>query len=62
MTRSDSPERSSGPTDQEDLRACHYQSEHPLGRAKSAFGVPLDIHYDDGSLNLAVDGPVREYE
>lgn len=26
------------------------------------FGVPLEIHYNDGSLNLAADGPVQEYE
>jgi hypothetical protein len=28
----------------------------------SAFCVPLDIHYDEGSLNIAADGPVQEYE
>jgi len=28
----------------------------------SAFGVPLGIPFDNGSLNLAADGRVQEYE
>jgi hypothetical protein len=30
--------------------------------AESAFGVPLEIHYDDGSLKVVADRPGQKYE
>jgi len=37
-------------------------ADRAVNRPESAFGVPLDIHYDDGSPNFAVDETIQGYE